>query len=86
MACKHRSSDHQSTFGTEMNIHFPGIEGLDKPTVWVFPKVVVCLDCAFAEFVVPKNGVARLGRKTYTCADQERVIAEGRVVCKGNCT
>jgi hypothetical protein len=55
MACKHCSSDHQSTFSTEMNIHFPGIEGLDKPTVWVFPKVVVCLDCAFAEFVVPKN-------------------------------
>jgi hypothetical protein len=55
MACKHCSSDHQSTFGTEMNIHFPGIEGLDKPTVWVFPKVVVCLDCAFAEFVGPKK-------------------------------
>ena len=55
MACKHCSSDHQSTFSTEMNIHLPGIEGLDKPTVWVFPKVVVCLDCSFAEFVVPKN-------------------------------
>lgn len=55
MACKQCSSDHQSTFATEMNIHFPGREGLDKPTVWVFPTVVVCLSCGFAEFVVPTN-------------------------------
>jgi len=54
MACK-CSSDHQSPFSMEMNIHFPGREGLDKPTVWVFPKVLVCLDCGFAEFVIPKN-------------------------------
>jgi hypothetical protein len=55
MACKQCSSDHQSTFSTEVNIHFPGREGLDKPTVWVFPKVLVCLDCGLAEFVFPKN-------------------------------
>jgi hypothetical protein len=55
MACKQCSSDYQSTLSTEMNIHFPGREGLDKPTVWVFPKVLVCLDCGFAEFVVPTN-------------------------------
>ena len=55
MACKQCSSDQQSTFNTEMNIHFPGREGLDKPAVWVFPKVVLCLDCGFAELVVPKN-------------------------------
>lgn len=55
MSCRRCSSDHQSTFGTETNIHFQGRRGLDKPTVWVFPKVVVCLDCSFAEFVVPKN-------------------------------
>lgn len=55
MDCKQCTSDHQSTFSTEMNIHFPGREGRDKPTVWVFPKIVLCLDCGFAELVVPKN-------------------------------
>jgi hypothetical protein len=59
MACK-CSSDHQSTFSMEMNIHFPGREGLDKPTVWVFPKVLVCLDCGFAEFAIPKNDLHAL--------------------------
>jgi hypothetical protein len=54
-----------------MNIHFPGREGLDKPTVWVFPKVLVCLDCGLAEFVFPKNelhalveGLTRLQTKS----------------------
>jgi len=55
MSCRQCSSDHLSTFSTETNVHFPGRGGLDMPTVWMFPEVVVCLDCGFAEFVVPKN-------------------------------
>jgi hypothetical protein len=38
-----------------MKIHFPGREGLDKLTVWVFPRVVPSSDCGLAELVVPKN-------------------------------
>jgi hypothetical protein len=36
-----------------MGIHFPGLENIDKPVIWVFPKLVVCLDCGIAEFPVP---------------------------------
>lgn len=38
-----------------MNIHFPGMGGLDKPTVWAFPKLLVCLDCGFTEFQVEES-------------------------------
>lgn len=38
-----------------MNIHFPGMKGLDKPTVWAFPKLLVCLDCGFTEFQVEES-------------------------------
>jgi len=54
MACKSCGSDNQQRFGAEMAIHFPGLEGLKKPIVWVFPNLVVCLDCAFAECNVPE--------------------------------
>jgi len=36
----------------EINLNSPGDEGVDKPTVWMRPRVVVCEDCDFAEFVV----------------------------------
>jgi hypothetical protein len=37
-----------------MNLHFNGPENLEKPPVWVFPEVVICLDCGLAEFDVPE--------------------------------
>jgi len=27
-----------------MGIHFLGLKDIDKPVVWVFPEVIVCLD------------------------------------------
>jgi hypothetical protein len=65
MACVSCGSEKQREFGAEMNIHFPGREGLDKPAVWVFPKLTVCFDCGSTLFALPKvelrlleNGIA----------------------------
>ena len=57
MACKKCDSRNQSTFNSEVAIHFPGLKGLDKPIVWVFPKLAVCLDCGLTEFIVPESQV-----------------------------
>ena len=48
------------TFNGEVALHFPGRDGLRKPIVWVFPKVLVCVDCGFAEFNVPDEQVSTL--------------------------
>jgi hypothetical protein len=49
------TSCRQVEFLGEICLHFPGgLKSLDKPPVWVFPKVVVCLDCGLAEFAVPE--------------------------------
>ena len=55
MTCKGCHFDKQSVFNGEVAIHFLGLEGLDKPIVWVFPKLVVCLHCGFTEFTVSES-------------------------------
>jgi hypothetical protein len=52
--CRSCQSANQRTLNGEIAIHFPGLEGLDKPIVWVFPKVLVCLNCGFTEFAIPE--------------------------------
>lgn len=52
MSCKSCHSGNQSQFSGEMGIHFLGLKNIDKPTVWIFPKLLVCLDCGFTEFVI----------------------------------
>ena len=51
--CHSPVSDNHKNFTGEVAIHFSGIEGLNKPIVWMFPQIRVCLDCGVAEFVVP---------------------------------
>jgi hypothetical protein len=51
--CKQCSSEKLGHFNGEIAIHFPGLKGLDKPIVWVFTELSVCLDCGFTNFTVP---------------------------------
>ena len=55
MACKRCSSVKLKAFNGEIAIHFRGIEGLSKPIVWVFPEVLVCLECGMSDFTIPKR-------------------------------
>ena len=49
------TSTHQVEFLAEICLHFSGgLETLDKPLIWVYPQVVVCLDCGSAQFSVPE--------------------------------
>jgi hypothetical protein len=43
-----------------MIIHFSGLEGLDKPGVFVFPRLLVCTDCGRTGFTVPETALAEL--------------------------
>ena len=58
--CRSCHSANKRIFNGEVAIHFSGLKGLDKPIVWVFPKLVVCLNCGFTEFAVPEAELRRL--------------------------
>jgi hypothetical protein len=60
MPCKSCGSIKQSKFTAEMAIHFPGLKNLDKPVVWVFTEIAICLVCGTAEFTLPESELRRL--------------------------
>ena len=64
MACKSCRSENQRIFDAELAIHFPGLAGLNKPIVWVFPKLLVCLDCGFAEVAIPETELRVLSEES----------------------
>jgi hypothetical protein len=45
-----------------MAIHFPGLKDLEKPLVWVFPELLVCLKCGTAEFEIPEGQLRYLAK------------------------
>jgi len=60
MHCAFCASSNQAEFPAEVNIHFSGVKNLDRPSVMVFPKLLVCLDCGFSQFTSPAAGLALL--------------------------
>lgn len=60
MSCKSCGSDSAGKFPAEIAIHFSGLKNLDKPHVWIFPALVVCLNCGYTEFAIPEHELGLL--------------------------
>ena len=60
MSCLSCGSGNQAELTAEMMIHFSGLKNLDKPGVWVFPKLLICLDCGCSHFTVPEAELASM--------------------------
>jgi hypothetical protein len=55
MPCKRCSSANLETFATEVAIHRHPPADLDHGALFLYPEILVCLDCGFAEFVIPRD-------------------------------
>jgi hypothetical protein len=64
MSCQLCGSGNEAELASEMIIHFSGPRNLDKPGVWVFSNVLVCLDCGCSHFTVPKTELASIAKDT----------------------
>jgi hypothetical protein len=60
MACNSCGSVKQQKFRSEIDIHFPGLNNVNKRPVVVFPELVVCLNCGKAEFTIPRDELTLL--------------------------
>ena len=50
------TSSRQIELLGEICLHFPGgLESLNKPLIWSFPQIGVCLDCGSAQFTLPQK-------------------------------
>ena len=49
-----------------MLVHFRGLKNLDKPGVWLFPELLVCLECGFAQATIPTYELAQLAAGAVT--------------------
>jgi hypothetical protein len=64
MSCQLCGSSKGAKLDAEMVIHFSGLENLDKPGVWVFSKLLVCLGCGGSQFKIPERELVAVAENT----------------------
>jgi hypothetical protein len=55
MACKVCKSENTQKFEGEFTASLPDLKRLKVPPIYVCQSVLVCLDCGFAELVIPPS-------------------------------
>lgn len=73
--CRICESANVRSLDAETNLHFPGWRGLDQPSVFAFPKVIVCLDCGHAEFKIAERELHLIRSGTVPPSGQKTAAA-----------
>jgi len=60
MQCKACQSENTRRFDGELTMSPANLEGLKVPPVYISEKIWVCLDCGFAELIVPRSELQSL--------------------------
>jgi hypothetical protein len=60
MPCKACKSENLHRFEGELTASLPNVEAVHLPPVYICQSVLVCLDCGFAELVIPANELRSL--------------------------
>jgi hypothetical protein len=63
LPCKVCGSENVQKLRGEIAMRVPGLKNIDMPIVWVFPDILVCLDCCRAEFAVPEDELRILAKR-----------------------
>jgi hypothetical protein len=63
MSCRSCGSKDHAEFGAEIGVHALGLKNVDKPPVFLFPRLVVCMNCGLTEFTIAENELRLLGKR-----------------------
>jgi hypothetical protein len=63
LPCKVCGSENVHKLRGEIAMRSPGLKNIDKPIVWVFPDIVVCMECGIAEFALPEAELRMLAKR-----------------------
>ena len=75
MGCKVCKSENTQKFEGELTASLPDLKGLKVPPTYICQSVLVCLDCGFAELVVPTGELRAL--KEAKAASTSQIISTG---------
>jgi len=64
MPCKMCASANLQRLKGELSASFPDLQRATFPPIYVCQEVMVCLDCGFAELVIPAPEIERLKKGT----------------------
>jgi hypothetical protein len=62
MPCRACKSEDLQKFDAELTASFPDAKGMNVSPVYICQSVLICLDCGFAELIVPTNELHSLKR------------------------
>jgi len=60
MACKACHSENLQKLDGELTASLPTLKALKVPPIYVSQNILVCLDCGFAELVIPRTELLSL--------------------------
>lgn len=60
MACKACGSENSQKLDGELTASLPSLKALKIPPIYVCDSVVICLDCGFAQLVIPTTELQSL--------------------------
>ena len=66
MKCKGCKSERLQKFEGELTVSLADLKGLKAPPVYIRPAVCVCLNCGFAELLVPARELQSIKREIAT--------------------
>jgi len=66
MPCKACKSENLQKLDAELTASLPTLKGLRVPPLYICQSVLVCLDCGFAELVVPASELQTLKKEKAT--------------------